>query len=124
MSDHGQGELVDLRRSLHALCAVEGSEGFVCRLAKETSRWSSVEDLLGEVAKDQLCEIAFRPRIARDGFSVGNLKAHYILDEDFINNGSAIVLFSLVGAFWTHIERVSDQNEFTNAQMSSKMDVS
>jgi len=107
---------MDLRRFLHALCSIESSEGFVFRLAKETARWSTVEKLLGKAAKDELHEIAFRPRIPGDGFSACNLKAHYVLDEDFINNGSAIILFSLVGALWTHIEYVSNQNEFTTTE--------
>lgn len=114
---YGQGQLMELRRFLHALCSVEGNDGFVFRLVQETSRWSSVEDLLGEAAKDKLHELAFRPSISGDGFSACNLKAHYVLDEDFIDNGSAIILFSLVGALWTHVEHVSDQNEFTTAEM-------
>ncbi len=47
----------------------------------------------------------------------GNLKAHYVLDEDFINNGSAIVLFALVGSDWTRLVRVKDQNQFTSAEV-------
>ena len=45
--------------------------------------------------------------------STCNLKAHYVLDEDFINNGTAFVLFALVGSDWTHVVRVNNQNRFT-----------
>jgi len=112
-----QHELPDLRQFLHVLCRIEGREGIVYRLAKEAARWSAVEHFIGETEKAELREIAFRPRVPGDGFSPCNLKAHYVLDEDFINNGSAIVLFSLVGARWTHVEYVSNQNAFTTAEM-------
>lgn len=112
---HDQGDLAELRRFLHEQCNMEGCAGFVLRLAKETSRWSTVEDLLCKDAKNELNEIAFRPRSSGQGFSVGNLKAHYVLDEEFINNGSAIILFSIIGVLWTHVEYVGNQNAFTTA---------
>ncbi len=111
--NHDQGDMEDLRRFLHKLCRADDREGFVFRLAKECSRWSTVVDLVHDDTKTELTEIAFNPRIAEQGFSVGNLKAHYVLDEDFINRGSAFVLFSLVGTLWTHVECVGNQNEFT-----------
>lgn len=75
-------------------------------------RWCSVLELIrdNELAKKLLYEFAFERKDPKFSFSAGDLKAQYIPDEDFCNNGSAIVLFALVGSQWTLVVHLSDQN--------------
>lgn len=74
-------------------------------------RWCSVERLLADdaEAKARLHEFAFHRLDPDFAFSACNLKAQYIPSEDFINNGSAIVLYSLTGGTWSHSVRVNNQ---------------
>ena len=44
-------------------------------------------------------------------FTPGNLKAVYLIDEDFINDGRAFVLFNLVGSTWTYVATANNQVE-------------
>ncbi len=56
-------------------------------------RWCSVYELLKDSseARELLRKFAFQNLDPDFSFSDGNLKAQFIPDEDFINNGSAIV---------------------------------
>lgn len=45
-------------------------------------------------------------------YSIGNLKACYLVDEDFINKGRAFVLFNFVGSNWTYVGQLSNQLPF------------
>jgi hypothetical protein len=45
-------------------------------------------------------------------FSCGNLKACYIIDEDFINGGRAFVLFNLVATNWVYVDQINEQNNY------------
>ncbi|MCG9110696.1 hypothetical protein [Laribacter hongkongensis] len=101
----------ELRRFLEQLCRNHDGDGFVGQLAMSKARWISVEEFLSAADRLELRRIAFESRAG--GFSAGNLKTHYVLDEDFINNGTAFVLFSLVGSDWTYVIRVNNQNNFT-----------
>ena len=76
-------------------------------------RWCSVNHLLSGNAESThlFNKFAFNGLDSKYSFSACNLKAIYILDEDFIDNGSALVLFSLVGSKWNHVVRVTDQIE-------------
>ncbi len=100
-----------LRRFLEQLCRNHEGGGFVGQLARSEARWSSVEDSLSAAERLELNRIAFESRVG--GFSACNLKAHYVLDEDFVDNGTAFILFALVGSDWTHVIRVIEQNHFT-----------
>lgn len=102
-----------LKDFLARLCASTEDGAFVWQMAKTETRWSTVEDLLTEPDREELWCIAFRSK--QGGFSSCNLKAHYVLDEDFINEGSAFILFALVGSQWTHVISVRDQNRVTTA---------
>lgn len=104
-----------LKDFLSGLCSSNEDGSFVWQLAKTVTQWSSVDSLLTEMDRAELHRIAFRS--SHEGFSVGNLKAHYVLDEDFINDGSAYILFALVGSTWTHVISVSDQNRFTTVSV-------
>ncbi|MCG9691296.1 hypothetical protein L1D55_05915 [Vibrio sp. Isolate22] len=79
-------------------------------------RWCSVDEVLpeGSVAKNLLRKYAFYNLDPEYAFSSGNLKAQYIPDEDFINDGTAIIIFSLVGSQWLHTVRISNQIEMFN----------
>lgn len=110
---HDTDAMFQLTGFLTILCSNSEDGGFVWRLAKALTRWSSLDRLLTETERAELHRIAFRSKSG--GFSACNLKAHYVLDEDFINNGSAYILFALVGSTWTHLISVSDQNRFTTA---------
>ena len=103
--DHGT-----LGESLDAFC--EGGKGeFVRKLAKATERWSTVRQLLSTSQQATLSTFTHSPR-GSVGFSLGNLKAHYVLDEDFVDGGTALVVFALVGSTWTHVVRVTGQAAF------------
>ena len=110
-------EMLQLIEFLNLLCGPTDDSSFVYRLAQQRSRWSTVLELLSPAQSERLERIGFASSREGDGFSPCNLKAHYVLDEDFINNGSAIILFSLVGSQWTHIAHVGDQNRFTSVDV-------
>lgn len=111
----GDSTAIDkLKAFLNELCSREGANEWVEQLAQETTRWSSVADSLLERDRVELNRIAFESSI---DFSSCNLKAHYVLDEDFINGGTAFVLFALVGSDWTYVVRVNEQNQFTPASV-------
>lgn len=101
-----------LESFLVRLCRSSDDGSFAWRLAKATDRWSTVQDLITKTDFEELQRIAFRS--GPGGFSPGNLKAHYVLDEDFINDGTAFILFALVGSRWTHVISIGDQNRFTS----------
>lgn len=74
-------------------------------------RWCSVENILEQYdeASSLLKQFAFDGIDSNFSFSSCNLKASYLPDEDFINDGSAIVIYSLVGANWLHTVRIEGQ---------------
>ena len=74
-------------------------------------RWCTVEDILKQYddVSALLTQFAFEDLDPDFSFSSGNLKASYLPDEYFINGGSAIVIFSLVGANWLHTVKVQNQ---------------
>lgn len=102
-----------LKFFLQDICSSNGIDSFVRKLATKHERWISVEDLLDAGQKALLDEIAFQS--SEGGFSSGNLKVHYVLDEDFIDGGSAIAMFSLVGSTWVWVLRLKNQNDFISA---------
>ena len=112
---YGTDAMALLKDFLSGLCSNNEDGSFVWQLAKTVTRWSSVDSLLTEMDRAELQRIAFRS--SHGGFSAGNLKAHYVLDEDFINDGSAYILFALVGSTWTHVISVSEQNRFTTVSV-------
>ena len=98
---------------LNDMCRHDSEQGLVRKLAKASMRWSTVQDYLTPAERTALEQIAFHSAVG--SFSPENLKAHYVLDEDFVNAGSAYVLFSLVAGTWSHVVAVSNQNNFTSA---------
>jgi len=107
MSDHLHiGTLDDrwkLREAVNAICAK--SDGPLVRsLAISPTRWSSVADLLPTADHEDLERLGFA-----EGISPCNLKAHYVLDEDFVDGGTAFIVFALVGSAWSHVVRVQGQ---------------
>lgn len=105
----------ELTAFLDQLCCDSDDNSLVFTLASTNTRWTPVSDLLSDSQKELLDRIGFRPQRKGNGFSPCNLKAHYVLDEDFINSGSAIVILSLVGTRWMHVVHVKDQNQLTPA---------
>lgn len=107
MSDDIHGGSSDnrwkLREALNALCS-ESDGPFVRGLACNPGRWSAVSELLRGADFAALEQLAYAER-----FSLGNLKAHYVLDEDFVDGGTAFVLFALVGSVWAHVVRLKGQ---------------
>jgi hypothetical protein len=107
MSDHIHSGTLDdrwkLREAVGALCT-ESEGPFVKSLAATQARWSSVTDLLPVSERAALEGLAFG-----EGISPGNLKAHYLLDEDFVDGGTAFVVFALVGSTWVHVVRLKGQ---------------
>ncbi len=78
----------------------------------EDERWHSVEIILAPfpAAVEALKGFAFQGWDPDFGnFSACNLKAMYILDEDFVDGGRAFVLFNLAASKWTHISHVANQ---------------
>lgn len=112
---YGTDAMALLKDFLTGLCSNNEDGSFVWLLAKTVTRWSSVDILLAEVDRAELHRIAFNS--SHEGFSAGDLKAHYVLDEDFINDGSAYILFALAGSTWTHVISVSEQNRFTTVSV-------
>ena len=107
MNDHlHSGSLDDrwkLQDALNSLCA-ESDGPFVRSLAISPSRWTSVAELLPAADLPYLERLTFA-----EGISPGNLKAHYVLDEDFVDGGTAFVVFALVGSAWSHVVRLKGQ---------------
>jgi hypothetical protein len=107
MSDHlHSGSVVDhwkLREAVNALCA-ESEGPFVLSLATSPARWSVVAELLSASQRANLERLAYS-----EGISPCNLKEHYVLDEDFVDGGTAFVVFALVGLNWVHVVRLKGQ---------------
>jgi len=107
MSDHMHSGTLDdrwrLRDALNALC-VEAGGPFVRSLAISPTRWTSVSELLPAADLADLDRLAYA-----EGISPSNLKAHYVLDEDFVDGGTAFVVFALVGSAWVHVVRLKGQ---------------
>lgn len=95
-----------LREALAALCA-DPAGTFVRGLAASPARWVDVSASFQEAELAGLESLSYR-----EGFSLCNLKAHYVLDEDFLDNGTAFVIFALVGSTWFHVVRLRDQMIF------------
>ena len=74
-------------------------------------RWCSVQEILKKDLKINklLDRFAFEGLDPNFSFSSGNLKAIYLPDEDFINGGCAIVIFTIVGSKWRHIIPLDNQ---------------
>jgi hypothetical protein len=107
MSDHVHSGTLDdrwkLRDAVNAFCA-ESDGPFVRSLAISPARRSSVAELLSGAALAGLERLAYT-----EGLSPDNLKAHYVLDEDFVDGGTAFVVFALVGSAWSHVVRLKGQ---------------
>tara|TARA_R110000772_G_scaffold190703_1_gene301487 strand:- start:242 stop:655 length:414 start_codon:yes stop_codon:yes gene_type:complete len=73
-------------------------------------RWCGIDDLLkdNEEIRHLLNQFAFKARDKNFSFSAGNLKAQYIPNEDFVDNGSAFIIYSLVGSNWKHVVWVNN----------------
>lgn len=97
---------------LAQICSSNNEGGFVRHVALGNARWLSVEECLSEPKRKELQDIAFNSSVGF--FSSCNLKAHYVLDEDFIDGGSALIVFALVGSTWNHVIRVREQNIFVS----------
>jgi hypothetical protein len=101
-----------LTKFLAQICSSNGEGGFVRQVALGNARWLSVEECLSEQKRNELQDIAFNSSVG--SFGPCNLKAHYVLDEDFIDGGSALIVFALVGSTWNHVIRVREQNIFVS----------
>jgi hypothetical protein len=83
-------------------------------------RWCTVEDLVksNNEIRGLLDKFAFEARDNNFSFSTGNLKAQYIPNEDFIDNGSAFIIYALVGIKWNHVVWVKNDIEVWNDVLS------
>lgn len=98
-----------VRDFLVRLCCFGGDGGsFTRALAKSRRRWNSVEPLLDESQRIELHRLARRP----GGFNPGNLQAHYVLDEDYVNGGRAFVMFALPLTSLVCVIQAPNQNSF------------
>lgn len=97
---------------LAQICSSNDEGGFVRRVALGNARWLSVTECLSEEKRSEFKRIAFNSPLG--GFGSCNFKAHYVLDEDFIDGGSALIVFALVGSTWNHVIRVREQNIFVS----------
>ena len=107
MIDLMHGDSLDdrwkLREAVNALCA-ESQGPFLMSLATSSTRWSIVTALL------RGSELAALEGLAHaEGLSPCNLKAHYVLDENFVDGGTTFVVFALVGSAWVHVVRLKGQ---------------
>jgi hypothetical protein len=81
-------------------------------------RWCNVDGLLKDNKEiKQLLNQFAEGRDSKFTFSVGNLKAQYIPNEDFVDNGSAFIIYSLVGTKWNHVVWVKDDLTVWNKVM-------
>ena len=106
-----EGAINLLEQFLNELCISDDKDSLSRQFALTQTRWTSVEDLLKQSDRVRLHQIAFNS--PEGGFSPGGLKAHYVLDEEFINGGSALIVFRLVGSDWTFVVQLNNQNRFT-----------
>lgn len=103
---------------LDTLVSNEKYAGFVLGLQEKPhdryyadNNWHQVQKLLEPYtdAKQALHDYAFNSKDRSISFSACNLKACYLIDEDFIDGGRAFVLFNLVATNWFHISIVNNQ---------------
>lgn len=73
-------------------------------------RWCGVKELLKDNKQISylLDQFAFEAKDNNFSFSADNLKCQYIPNEDFVDNGSAFIIYSLVGDKWNHVVRVKN----------------
>lgn len=85
-------------------------------------RWCTVQDLVksNKEIRGLLDKFAFEARDNNFSFSTGSLKAQYIPNEDFVDNGSAFIIYSLVGSKWNHVIWVKDELAVWNKVISEK----
>jgi hypothetical protein len=78
--------------------------------------WLSVEEVLGrETDVGQiLTDLAFKRLDTPWEFSACNLKVRYMFDEDYVDDGRAILLFNLVATRWVHLVWLANQNEIVS----------
>jgi hypothetical protein len=83
-------------------------------------RWCGVDDLLkgNDGIRHLLNQFAFEARDKNFSFSSGNLKAQYIPNEDFVDNGSAFIIYSLVGSKWNNVVWAKDDLAVWNKVIS------
>ena len=83
-------------------------------------RWCDVADLVKdhEEIKHLLNQFAFEARDKNFSFSACNLKAQYIPNEDFVDNGSAFIIYSLIGSKWNHVVWAKDDLTVWNKVLS------
>ncbi|MGB3225451.1 MAG: hypothetical protein WBB23_21865 [Desulforhopalus sp.] len=76
--------------------------------------WHSFEELLNPFpeASKALQNFAFNNWDDKIAFSARNLKACYIIDEDFVNGGRAFVLFNLVASNWNYLTQINNQAQY------------
>ncbi len=106
---------------LDSLLSDKNYFGFVAALRQSPTEkyykkniWHGVEDLLKPFpnATKALHGYAYHQWDEDISFSSGNLKACYIIDEDFINGGRAFVLFNLVATDWLYVGQINEQNTY------------
>ena len=76
--------------------------------------WHSFEQLLNPFpeASKALQNFAFNNWDNTVAFSPCNLKASYIIDEDFVNGGRAFVLFNVVASNWNYLAQINNQAQY------------
>jgi hypothetical protein len=107
-------EYATLKEFLNDLAVNDRFEYFIKQIAlEEEQEWLTVERVLGKGTEgyEVLQDFAFRNRDPKIFFSACNLKVHYVFDEDFVNDGSAILIFNLVASRWLHYVWLTDQNK-------------
>ena len=85
------------------------------KLALENrEEWLTLQDILNKGTEEYgvLEGFAFHNKDPNMFFSCGDLKVHYIFDEDFVNDGSAVLIFNLVASRWLHHVWLANQNRY------------
>ncbi len=85
-------------------------------------RWCGVEDLLkgNKEIIHLLNQFACEARDKNFSFSACDLKCQYIPNEDFVDNGSAFIIYSLVGDKWNHVVWVKNDLVVWNEVLKEK----
>ena len=77
----------------------------------EEGHWVSMDPILSQYTEiyERITATVFRSGDNAFKYSIGNLKASYLVDEDFVNGGRAFIIFNVVCSTWVYVYQADNQ---------------